>query len=513
MSALGNTLHAIVDWIQGAVDWLQARIDTLTSVDFAFLLVAAALVYWVWCAARTSTQLGPIEIAPIVCDEGGDTPPEVEALASLLREKLAHSGFTPSIPGGVPKPDPISALAASDIPQVGWIAQLLAALRFPQAPSFTIRATLLRAPADTHAPRLRYWLDGGGTPLLATVYATTDELAVKRLAAEAFAHISQVARGAFPPWARWTSPVAVAAYFRGQERLRAGDPVAAWLAFDEADQIETTNTLPRLQLATLAELAAAEARSKGMRPDDVQLLAQALARYRAVANARPTLFEPRYRASVVAAMLVPEVKTNNYAELARRAEYGRVLTGPSELRKQLNEESRAQARKARRLLWMPYFVVTQLRLRNRYELRGDARRELRQTMRLSAQCRRLRRGREWEPRRRARATWVRVWWLWVRAPSCGWQAYYNAGCFYALLYGSSRTRSEKDVRRARRYLTEASEQAGRQLNAKWMSEGDPDLEPLRATTVDDESWNAFMERLRGTALKPSSTALQPSWTV
>ncbi|WP_027005711.1 hypothetical protein [Conexibacter woesei] len=497
MSAIGD-----------GVDWVQARVDAFTSVDFAFLLIGFAALYWVWRAIRSSSQLGPIEIAPIVCDkQDGGQAPEIEALASLLRERLAHSGFTPTIPGGVPKPDPIAALAASDIPQVGWIAQLLDALRFPQPPSFTIRVTLLRAPAGTYAPRLRYWLDGGGTPLLSTVRATTDEIAVRRLAACVFAHISQVATGAFPPWARWTSPVAVAEYFKGQEHLRAGDAAGAFEHFEAADRIETTNSLPRLQLATLTEIAAV-----GEREDDDEdpvLLATALGRYRAVANERPDLVEPHYRASIVAAMLVPLVRRGvNDTEIAEHAGF-RDMRDSVDLIARLNREGKEQAGRTRRLLWLPSIALTHWRMRNRYELRGDARRELRQTMRLSRQCRQLRSQTDRPWRRRVRGLRVRFWYLGVRRPSCGWQAYYNAGCFFALLYRS--TRDADDARRARRYLADASERAGRQLDAKWMSMRDPDLQPLRDEEVDGEAWDAFMLRLRGSALKPRANPLQPSW--
>jgi hypothetical protein len=44
-----------------------------------------------------------------------------------------------------------------------------------------------------------------------------------------------------------------------------------------------------------------------------------------------------------------------------------------------------------------------------------------------------------------------------------------------------------------------------------MSMRDPDLQPLRDEEVDGEGWDDFILRLRGTALKPRASPLQPSW--
>jgi hypothetical protein len=496
------------------VNWPHDFLDFLTALparDLALLLIAFGAAAWLVLEVRSTARLGPIEIAAIACDaETGKPSPGIATLTSLIRERLAHSGLSPdpAVPAGSPKADLIDAIAASDIPQIGWVAKVLATIPRPRPPSYTLQVTVLalpptvrprrwsrdRAPIAAPAvPRLRYSLAGPGVSVFATVRAASEDDAVDQLVADVLAQISLAATGAFPVWARWTSAAAAGDYIAGLDLVKDEDLEHARPRFERAERIERTNTLPRLQLANLDERQA----SKGVGRQDPLTLAKGLDRYLTIADERPDLVEPRYRGSIVAAILGSAARQGDVAqithELRDHPELARTRTIDG-LCAELESVAKQQARAARWRLRLPYVLLTQWRLRNPYELRGNERRELLRTMHLSAQCRALRRrggiGNAELRYRRARV-WALLnarWW------SRGWQAFYNGACFSSLLLEHIAEPSrERHAKRARRYLERAGERAGRQLDRDWMARDDPDLQPIRDR--DGDKWIQLVRRL------------------
>jgi hypothetical protein len=484
-----------VNWPHDVLDFLM----DLPARDLALLLVfAAAMLFWV-LEIRATTRLGPIAIAPLACD---GTAPSVAALTSQIRERLAHSGLNPdpAVPGGAPRTDLLDAIAESDVPQVGWVAKVIALIPRPTPPTYTLQVTLLAPPPSARrrpwsqqpppeVPRLRYSLEGPGASVFETVAAASADEAIDRLVAAVFAAVSRAATGAFPIWARWTSPVAAGDYIEGLALVQREQLDPARALFDRADRIESTNALPRLQLANLDELAASTGTTQ-----DPPALAAALKHYLEIAAERPDLVEPRYRGSIVAAMLRDAATAGDVAAINERVADLGAAADLDALQAALDKLAKRQAGEARRLLRFHYILLHHHRLRNRYELRGVERRELLRTLRVSAQCRALRR----EPGRldlwygRARV-W---WWLNVRRLSCGWQSFYNGACFYSLLL--ARTGSEKHAESARRHLRRAVERGGKRLDREWTIDYDPDLQPLR--DHDQAAWRRLVTRLHNRAV-------------
>ena len=90
-----------------------------------------------------------------------------------------------------------------------------------------------------------------------------------------------------------------------------------------------------------------------------------------------------------------------------------------------------------------HVLLSEHRLRHRYEPTGAERRGLRRTIAISRHTLAIREIRpEDMPRRRREIQWrramIRCVHLGLFQASAGWNAHYNAGCFYALLYNRGR---------------------------------------------------------------------------
>jgi len=546
--------------VHDAISWLESKVSALSAVDVALLLLGAALVTWVWLAIRALTRLGPIQVVTLTHDDPDASKPDVTALTALLRERLATNGLSAgaaTVPGGSPSADLISAIAKSDIPQVGWIAKLLDALPRPRVPTYTLEATLLRvAPkrgkTTSPVPRLRYWLEvqgSGGTPLLSTVEAVTDALAVERAAAEIIAHISTDAVHVYAPWARWHHVDAVMAYMKGLDLLDRGAKrrAGARREFRRAAAGELTNVLARLQVANIDESRVAQ-----VGPESARVAAQAevLRTYLDLGMVHTAIVEPRYRGAVLAAMLASSLADRaeaaakamaqaeadgNAAALARAeadrddvaADNARVAEilrepGTADVVGLLQRLARRETSAAYALLRPWYVLLARQRLRYQHELRGAERSRLAETIRISRHCLAARR----RPTRLRpaemllRSLSIRFWHLGARRSSCGWQAFYNGACFCAILAAGmgeseyARHRSRVLRKRAHAYLTVAFEEAGTLFPATWMVAADPDLATLRAAGHrEDPSWKLLLERIKGTPAAqrgyPASPWLHP----
>ncbi|HMJ34936.1 MAG TPA: hypothetical protein VK501_13570 [Baekduia sp.] len=495
---------AIDEWVTHAEQW----VGDLSSGDFVLLVLAAVLVWWVIASLRAVTRIGPIQLDVVTHDGPTDDAPEVQALTTLLRERLAHSGLTPppQVPAGTPQTDLITAIEASNIPQSAWLAKLLQLLpKPPQPPRYQLSATLLGAEPPSFSPiGIRFWLrpTREGTPLLSTARAPDYTAAVDRAAAEIFVHISNEAAHVFPTWARWRDPRACEAYVDGISAQRRHDLESAHDRFAAADKIEPTNALARLQLANLDELKALD------RPAQQ---ASVLRRYLDLAMERTELVEPRYRASVLAGVIASAIKPapapgQEAQRAAMVSDVAVALRVVSPISSggltTLLEALAARESEATFALLQPWYVlVSRRRPRHRFELQGFARRRLMTTVRISRHSLAVRRVATVDTPReafedRGRRFLVRVVHLWLGRPFCGWQAFYNAGCFYALL---AQHRSGEQARRLRgrayRCLEHAAEEAGAQLPAKWMIESDPGLTSLR--DAQEARWSLLARRVLG----------------
>ncbi|MCW2995116.1 MAG: hypothetical protein JWQ18_2611 [Conexibacter sp.] len=515
--------------VHGVLSDVSDRIGRLSALDAALLVVAAAVLTWAVLVLEAVTQVGPVEIATFTHDDAGTAAPQVEALTSLLRERLAHSGLSPApaVPGGAPKTDLISAVAASDVPQVAWVAALMNALPRPQVTRYTVRTTIVRVPGtrDTpvRAPRLRYWLqaEGGGTPHFSTVTAASDAKAVDRAVAEIFAHISTDAIHVFPAWARWYDIDGLMAYLKGLRLLDRNEVVRARAQFARAEALEPTNALPRLQVANLEELGAPKLDEVR---DQIAQRASALRRYLDLGLERSELVEPRYRGGVLAAMLASTLRQTpprlyDQAPIARMLGITRLPQDrPEDVTRKLvftlEQLAARESSATLALLRRWYVAVARQRVRYRYEPRGDERGRLLQTVRISRHCMAVRTSIS-GPDLWLRRLSLRVYHLWLRRIWCGWQAFYNAGCFYAVIAArASSTKGFDDAharrmrRRAYRCLNRALEESGGRLPVEWMSEDDPDLAGLRPVlgpedetrrAADPEWWLLLRRARRGSA--------------
>jgi hypothetical protein len=348
----------------------------------------------------------------------------------------------PEVPAGSPQTDLISAIEASTIPQGAFIAKLLEFLpKPPQPPRYKLGGTLVEGAAG-QPTEISVWLKPAreGSPLLETVSGATLDDTVICAAAKIFMHISNDAAFVFPPWARWKDLGALRRYLDGIAALRAGgagSSSTAIQAFTDAAVADPDNVLPRLQLANLAERQAALLTIGTAQPTEAQVLAQlgALLRYRSILDLRPGLVEARYRASVLygilatgCALLKDPIQGQVAAALALPPD--RV---PESLHDQAATESDAVAEQLQ--LW--YVPLRKHRLRHRLEPSGYERRQLKRTVNVSQHCLRVRRLKGGTSSSGAEL-WIRrcvvqYWHMTLGAWSAGWQAQYNAGCFFALL--------------------------------------------------------------------------------
>jgi hypothetical protein len=107
--------------------------------------------------------------------------------------------------------------------------------------------------------------------------------------------------------------------------------------------------------------------------------------------------------------------------------------------------------------------------------------------------------------------------------SAGWNAHYNAGCFYALLLGraleatpaakADPARETRPIRTLRRRAYEelhlAVDTAGPELSSDWLLRGDRNLEILRKP--DEPQWQLLVRRHTGQRSPNDPRLPEPAW--
>jgi len=197
--------------------------------------------------------------------------------------------------------------------------------------------------------------------------------------------------------------------------------------FAMATARQPANRLAQLRAANMLETRAA------LKSEDVparrEYEARALETYVEILADVPTLAEAHYRASVLFSGFDPAGAP--YSRATRRVLLHALnLDGGVDDKIWEAAKSRAEDEAKTTLTLLRWWGVLakSRRLRNRFEPRGRDRRQFLKAAKISRRCTRLQLGRG---RRRRDDLWV--WGAFAgRSDSVGWQAYYNAGCYYAL---------------------------------------------------------------------------------
>jgi hypothetical protein len=489
------------EWVRDGIDATESWFAELSALGFIAVIAVVGALYWIWWTLRASYRLGHLEVEPLNHDAPDGSEPPVNALTSLLRERLGLSGLVPpgAVPAGSPQTAVISAFEASGHPQAPWVAALLRALPHPPRPvQFEVQGTLLGKKGNCG---FRYWVrpEHGGRTILKTVKGRASyEEAVRHAAGEIFLGISGDAVNVFPQWSRWRDRHVLLDYLEGVEKRLAGRDGEAQAAFERAVRNDPRNLLPRLQVANLKEKKAA---SEASPSSQAKSQALALRDYLDIGVACPSLVPARYRASVLAGMLaslceLPEIGIEDAAEVAEIL----GLT-PGRAIAELRELATTESRSASQLLGRFHVLFDKRRLRHRYEPTGLERRELQRTVAISRLVLKLRAladdaSQGWIRWLRFR---IRVEQLGVFRLSAGWSAHYNAGCFYALLHAREVGRADEEAlgtlrRIAYGELGTAIDRSGGELSLAWL-ERDPDLEDVR--DPNDPDWQLLLLRATG----------------
>jgi hypothetical protein len=460
------------DSVRDAIDAIETWVGSLSAIDFILAVVVVFGVYWIWSALRASTRLGPIELTELTFDK--DSPkPEANALTGLLRERLARTGLVPppEVPAGTPQTNLIAAVETSGHPQAEWIGKALALVPHPpRSPEYKLSGTLLES-SGSQPGGLRYWLQpkytGNSRIETAESEGSDDPYAIRRAATDIFLAISRDAPHVFPQWAQWEKRRAFEKYVKGiEQRLREEDEEdgeededneeddQAEKHFTDALEMQPSNLLPRLQLANLLEQRYSAdgletgAENSELTPEElerererVRARADVLRRYLDIGVARPDLVAARYRAGIMAGMLATTCEEPNLLNedlmQEMRSEVG--LVDGTSLAEALHALAEQESKSAYQLVGRFHVLLAQRRLRHRYEPTGVERRQLRRTIAISRHAlyvRRVGRDRSLAVRQQIvlRSALVRWLHLGLFRASAGWNAHYNAGCFYALLY-------------------------------------------------------------------------------
>jgi hypothetical protein len=436
---------------EAVVDFLGAA----ETVDWVLLVVAAGLLWYVWRRVRWAGALGPVRISDV---EGADDT-QKRVLSALLREELTSKGLVPSgtaVPAGSPDASVIAAISTSPIAQAGWIGKILEAAKafMPRPREYDVTAVLVdRSAVEAREAKqagklcgLTYTLAATGRPPVydvKAVWADSPEHAVSTAAEAIYVRVSQSDGRVFPRWARWSKLDAFESYLEGLKREdRIADAAdkdalglieAAQEGYARATAQQPANRLPQLRAANMDEARAA-LKNKDV-PARRKFEARALRTYVEIMNDVPTLAEAHYRASVLFSGFDPNKAP--YSKATRR-----VLLRALKLERGVDEpeisdpkiwkgaKSRAEDEAKTTLTLLRWWGILWKsgRLRNRFEPRGRDRRQFLKAAKISRRCTRLQLG-------CGRGRWDDLW-VWGaiagRSDSVGWQAYYNAGCYYAL---------------------------------------------------------------------------------
>jgi hypothetical protein len=523
-SGLEHALHAALG--NGA-----AWIASLSVLDWIIVGVAAVLLSWAWVRSCSFTTLGSMTIDELAVGDGLDGA----AARARLEQELGSRGLLPpsGVPGGFPSVTSVAdAISKAPIPQVGWVGPLIGLVPLPRSStSFQITGTLMAAaqPSGESCPtRFAYRLICVGpvpSVQLGVADAEDPEKAVEMAAQEIYRLVARAAPEMYPLWARWRNAEALGAYregLRAEQRIApvsvADSPSAkgevqapphfsrvyheAYQHYVVACEHDPDNMLARLRAANCLERIASDAAvgSRQRREDQVR----ALAAYISICVRQPDMFEAGFRASVLMSVLASETEADLQQLPLLKAALGQLerswdrnvdlhdspdatLDGRDRrpLRHRLRRAARRQTKMTQRRLRPLWTVCHENRLRHLFELTGRDRRQMRKALSMSRLAQRARASHRLG---HADAVIAQAWWrLWVywryvvgRSELTGWQAHYNAACFYALLpRAGHHTNGRRVRRRALWHLQRAVDKADGALLGPYVRDEDPDLASLR----------------------------------
>jgi hypothetical protein len=477
---------------EAVVDFLGAA----ETIDWVLLVLAAGLLWYVWRRVRWAGALGPVRVSDI---EAADAT-QKRVLSALLREQLTSKGLVPSgttVPAGSPDASVIAAISTSPIAQASWVGKILEAAKafMPRPREYDVTAVLVersvREAREAKQPGkvcgLTYTLAATGRPPVddvKDVWAVAPRQAVVTAAECIYMRVSQSDGRVFPRWAMWSKLDGFESYLEGLESENliadAGDedavePIeAAQGDFARATARQPANRLAQLHAANMYEARAA------LKNEDVparrEFEARALETYVEIIRDVPTLPEAHYRASVLFSGFEPGGVP--YPDAVRGALLRALKLKPGaddpKIWKTAKSRAKDEARTTITLLRWWGVLAKACRLRNRFEPRGRDRRQFLKAAKISRRCTRLQLS-------RAPDWWGDpfVWGAFAgRSDSVGWQAYYNAGCYYAL---------RKNPDKAFAYLERALADPTNGVTSFWLRH-DPDLGELD----DDARWDRLV---------------------
>jgi hypothetical protein len=422
------------------------------------------------------------------------------------------------------------AISKAPIPQANWLGALMGLIPTPPASTgFTITGTLLQVPGQS-AGAIQFAYELACTGPQRSVHLGTAEAgdagrAIEVASREIYRTIGTAAPDIYPSWARWSTSEALTSYREGLEAEREGSDYAkACGRYLAASALDPDNMLARLRATNCRERMANGTEDEAER---FRLRVLALAGYISIRVRWPEIFEPGFRASVLMSILASEADIpldsdpllrttlDRYeratAKAARRHRSLPVSPSPSAeaLCDRLESAALKEAKCVRHQLRPLWTLRHYQRLRHRFEPTGRERRQLRTALGISKMAQKARSERTrvlaplgpaspqdrpeqletapWNTRSEARQLWwralVRWRYLGARWHVAGWQAHYNAACFYALLPRAERsTRPLRGTRLRTRALTHlrfALDRAGDALDCVYVRDEDPDLETVR----------------------------------
>lgn len=574
---IGSVVHPVV--LAGAARAVNhglgesvRAVGRLGLVDWILGAAAVMLVLWGWVRTTALARLGTIEIADLAADEKSLRP---EAFKAALQQSLGNRGLLPAsrVPGGSPTVASLAAAVADvPVPQVGWVAGLIALIPTPPAAtSFRVTGALRSAVSTdgTFEHVLSYQVVCTGPRRQVTLGEARESSWTKlvdRASAELYCKITGQAPAIYPAWARWRSWKALVAYraailrepsFQSADQVGAVGSVAgcyesALEKYRDSIRLDPDNMLARLRAANCLErIAASRGPTEAAKQIDEQI--KALEGYVSICLRQPTIFQAGYRASVLLGSLAQTVTGGcTYGQARKlgvvlrrltdersfepepgaqvRRMWGRLASlrrpvgpigdgDPPDAGASLDESARAllgldlaaaaarESRLARRRLRPLWTLAHERRLRHRFEPVGQERRQLRCALGVSRMCLRARARAAGAPgtmsNRRQYALRFLIHWrhLAGRSHLAGWQAHYNAACFYALLPQAEpavarlrrldrfahrwvRRRSTRVRKLALRHLATAVGTADEHLSSVYARDDDPDLEVLRTYSSD-----------------------------
>lgn len=506
-------------------------VERLSVFDWILIGAAVMLVLWGWVRAAAFARLGTIEIEDVATDDKTMMP---IALKAELQNGLGHRGLLPpsGVPGGTPtKKDLSTAVATSPAPQAAWIGALINVIPFPPTSmSFKLSATVVIDDSNENSKLgLAYRLvSEGPTPSVKLDQArgATWPSVIDATVKDVYRSIAEAAPSVYPRWARWASSEALTKFGDGleaEEGIGASQGCSdsasqpnrfdtAFARFREASDRDPDNMLARLRAANCLERGAGEVNGA----ERLTKLVDALEAYISIRLRQPGIFEAGYRSSVLLSSIARELETGDDAVRPRLADVVRRLaeernsiaaTWPTRTLRaarlalterriadhtaesfvtSLERAAARESRRARRRLAPLWTIAYEGRFRHRFEPTGHARRQLRKALRISKLCIDVRSA-------QGRPAWylflAQLWWrgavitfsLGGRPYGAGWQADYNAACFYALLLKAwaGRIGTPRIRRMAIVHLQQAFGQSGHELQCHYVRDEDPDLEPLR----------------------------------